>query len=215
MRIDKSGIKLHNTSLTISDNKRRLIDISNQSGLLARDATGAIIHDIPDAVILKDMVYGGHTIWKEAPNFIDALTLIYTDVLVDRTAVHAWSNVNLTASIPAGLTNVKGALVVTSLEVYAAGEKTQATTSLQGQAQYSVKYDTLPGSYNTFILTYYRSSVPEIQRYKKLSQAVIPVVYNNNIPYITWDIKMIFEAMLANNFQYYLAGRIWLQGVLV
>ena len=215
VKVGPGGIRMHNSALTLTDNKRRQIDISTGAGLLARDAARAVIHDIPDALILKDMVYGGHIIWKETPNFIDALTLIYTDALVNRTATKPWSNVNLTASIPPGLTNVKGALVIISLEVYAAGEKTQATTSLQGQAQYSVKYDTLPGGYNTFILIYYRSSVPEIQRYKKLSQAVIPVVYNNNIPYITWDIKMIFENMLANNFQYYLAGRIWLQGVLV
>ncbi len=216
VKVGPGGIRMHNAALTLTDNKRRLIDISPSAGLYAEDAAGIIIHDIPDALILKDMIYGGHIIWKESPNFISTLVgLNYTDIQQDRTAVHAWANVNLTAYIHTGLTNVKGALVTAMLEIYAAGEKTQATTYLQGQARYSVKYNTVPGNYNTFILAYYRSSVPEIQRYKKLSQAVIPVVYNNNIPYVTWDIKMMYGDMLANAFQYYLTGWLYLEGVLV
>jgi len=62
VRIDKSGIRMHNSSLTITDNRNRLIDISNRTGLLAKDAGGTIIHDIPDAPVLSGNILLGHSL---------------------------------------------------------------------------------------------------------------------------------------------------------
>ena len=65
VRIDKAGIRMHNASLTITDNRNRLIDISNRTGLLAKDAAGVIIHDIADAPVQIDNQYCGHIYWYQ------------------------------------------------------------------------------------------------------------------------------------------------------
>ena len=206
---------MHNAALTLTDNKRRLIDISPSAGLYAEDAAGIIIHDIPDALILKDMIYGGHIIWKETPNFIHGLLLTYTDNEVNRIATKPWANINLLAYLPSGLTNVKGALVLVDTTRYAHDGKVQVITSLRGEVRYSVKYNTLPGGYNNLRLVDNKSSGAETMQLKNSVQALIPVVYNNNIPYITWDIKMTYGNMVPGNFNYYLQAFLFLQGVLV
>ena len=215
VKVGPGGIRMHNSALTLTDRFRRQLDISNQAGFLARDAAGKIIHDIPDALILKDMIYGGHIIWRETANFIDELSLSYTDGSVDKIVKKAWANVNLSAYLPPGLTNVKGVLVFAKTERYAHDGKMQFITSLAGAVRYAVKYDTLPGSYNLFGFVYTQGASAEAQKYMDSVQALIPVVYNNNIPYITWDIQMIYENMVPGNFNYYFEGTLFLQGVLI
>lgn len=65
--IDKSGIDIKNGGIDIIDNYGREIDISNSSGLLARDASGRIVHDIIKNASTQDIYYMGHYYHIYAP----------------------------------------------------------------------------------------------------------------------------------------------------
>ena len=65
VKVGPGGIRMHNAALTITDNFRRLIDISPSAGLYATDAAGTPIHDIPDALIQKGNWYLGHDLWND------------------------------------------------------------------------------------------------------------------------------------------------------
>lgn len=60
VRITKSGIRMRNAILDITDDYGREILISNADGLLAKDAAGTVIHDIPTAPILAGACPMGH-----------------------------------------------------------------------------------------------------------------------------------------------------------
>jgi len=71
VRIDRSGIRLHNAELNITDWRNRQILISNQDGLMAKDAAGTVIHDIPDAPIQSGRYYCGHLNWfREQSSYV-------------------------------------------------------------------------------------------------------------------------------------------------
>jgi len=63
VRIDRSGIRLHNAELNITDWRNRQILISNRDGLMAKDAAGKIIHDVADVPLLVGRKYLGHIFW--------------------------------------------------------------------------------------------------------------------------------------------------------
>lgn len=60
VRINQSGIRMHNAAINITDDYNRLIAISNRDGLLAKDAAGTVIHNIPTAPILVGAYPMGH-----------------------------------------------------------------------------------------------------------------------------------------------------------
>ncbi len=61
--IGRSGVRLNNASIIIADKYNRQMRISNADGMMAKDAAGRIIHDIPNAVIQTADIYCGHAIW--------------------------------------------------------------------------------------------------------------------------------------------------------
>lgn len=74
VRINRYGIRLHNANIGISDDYGRYIGISPAEGLLARDAAGTIIHDIPTAPILVGAYPMGH--FYEFKYALDEYTLL-------------------------------------------------------------------------------------------------------------------------------------------
>ncbi len=217
VKVGPGGIRMHNAALTLTDNKRRLIDISPAAGLHALDAAGNVIHDIPDALILKDMVYGGHIIWKTAPNFISGVYLDFTDVATTKTVNSALTNVNLSAYIPVGLTNIKGVLIFIRLENWISAVKVGALEGihLEGFAFYSQKFNVVPDPYNFF--KQIKTNTVEINQlhgHWDGSMALLPVVWNGDVPYLTWRTRIQFYTMSNANAQYYQKALIFLTGVL-
>jgi len=101
VRIDRSGIRLHNAELNITDWRNRQILISNRDGLMAKDAAGKVIHDIPDMPILVDRWYCGHL------NFFEGLSTNYL-ILADTSAEYqTWTDVTCVTD---GNSNVKAGL---------------------------------------------------------------------------------------------------------
>lgn len=89
--------------LEFKDDWNRVISVNPQKGLLAVDAQGKIIHDIPDQQIADGEFYMGHLVWWQDPG----VNLVNTAV----TSVQTWITVNIAKR---SYTNVKGVI----LDVY-------------------------------------------------------------------------------------------------
>jgi len=63
IRVTRHGIRFHNVDLSLIDDKNRSVEIGPATGLLARDAGGTIIHDIPNAPVQTGRYYCGHMVW--------------------------------------------------------------------------------------------------------------------------------------------------------
>ena len=196
VRINKSGIKLYNTSLNISDRFGRDIDISNASGLMARDAQGKIIHDIPNDVILSDMIYNGHLVFKEAPDFIDAYSYENTGVATGDSFGSGVRNVDLSSLYPGNLTNVKGIKASVYIRVNMDDLKTQEEANVWAYVRFSTEYNVAPTAFNIAAARYIRAGTLGADDVEVddviIVQADIPIV---NGTYITWSTTGAFASM--------------------
>ena len=184
----------------------------------AYDENAVVIHDIPDTAILADMIYGGHIIWKDAPDYVDSISDLINDdaTFLSHTFAANKSNVDISALV-GGLTNVKGAVVGITVSGQMAASKTQNTTYFETWAAYSVEYDTAPSIYNTFagFNNYFNAAEPNTWIQIHRSQAVIPVVYDGDTPYITWSLQAQFGNMPAVAGVYLYYAYLYLVGVFV
>ncbi len=183
----------------------------------AKDENAVVIHDIPDTAVLADMVYGGHAMWKDAPNYIDDdSTLSFTDTETDRAATACTTqNVDISALV-GGLTNVKGALVTADVAVRLAANKTLVGTDIRVEMRYSTAYNTAPVLHNRMIVVDLKSQVAgQILYQEQMGQAMIPVVWDSGTPYITWNVVGVWNNMDNNNGNYFVVGTLYLLGFFV
>lgn len=217
VRINDYGQRMHNASLTITDDYNRLIDISNRTGLLAKDAAGKVIHDIPNAFLLSKMLPGGHPFPLEAVTYESNIALVYTDTNTSRTVTSSTTNVDIASSVPAGQTNVKAAFVMCQIELEASTNKVQNSMLLIGAAKYSTAYNVAPGANNYLHYLYsgmpWSSGVNTVQ-FGSPGFGVVPVFYVGGVPYITWNATMTFAGMVANNASYALRAFLYVLSLL-
>jgi len=182
----------------------------------AYDENAVCIHDIPDAAILSDMVYGGHILWKEAPNYLSQITRSYTDTQISRVGdISATTNVDLSDYV-GGLGNVKGALVLISLGGTITANKAGTDSVVYVSARYSRIYNTAPGSYNSMALMKGATRVAGLGYVAEQdTMAVIPVVYNGSTPYVTWNLVSSWWLMDNNDAEYSSEGALYLLGFFV
>ena len=181
----------------------------------AYDENDVIIHDIPDTAVLADMVYGGHAMWKDAPNYLGEINMNYADNATSLSATSATTNTSLAGNV-GGLGNVKGALIALSLYHYIPATKCQADTMVAIQSLFSTAYNTAPSQYN------YINRVAEMARVASLvysgttiTQASVPVVYNAGVPYITWNAGFSINNMAAAVAGYWATFKLYLLGFYV
>jgi len=108
VRINRDGIRLHNTSLIITDKYNRQINISNSDGMLARDGNGSIIHDIQDSILMVNQKYFGHVYDLNYPGLVGS----YTNA--SGTGI---KNISLSSMIGSAK-NIKGALLYIESWIY-------------------------------------------------------------------------------------------------
>lgn len=99
VRISKAGIRLHNAALGLTDDWNRSIEISPAAGMLAKDAAGRIIHDIPTGPLAAASYAMGHYYHFEE------YAAIYTLVSLNPFTETTWMTVQ---AVSAGHANVKG-----------------------------------------------------------------------------------------------------------
>jgi hypothetical protein len=168
----------------------------------AYDENAVVIHDIPNVAIASDMVYGGHIIWKDAPDYFGARTLSLTDSSTGHIWPQSKVDSSLASDIPDGLTNVKGAVLAVLSAAYVDAAKTKENAWALVQTKYSVDYDEMPTTYNVmaklqtfcsgaFASGYWNPSI--------FTHALVPVVYSGNTPYVTWSLEGTIAGLNAGN----------------
>jgi hypothetical protein len=221
VRINRYGIRLHNANIGITDDLGRYIGISPAEGLLARDAAGTTIHDIPTAPILSDMKYGGHILWRDCGTYFSNLALSYTDTQTSRVASSAVTNVSLASVLPPGLSNAKGLLVSCEIYLSAAAAKVAAGSWFDAYPSYATSYGASPAVGNFLGYRRYAAPVATVAVYDIYQfHALVPVVWSGGVPYVTWYFTMNFGAagahpMAAGNANYRADAALYALGLLV
>lgn len=217
VRISEKGIRLHDNSLAITDTFGRYIELSNAAGMLAEDSSGTIIHDIPDAPILTDMKYGGHILWKDAPDYITNTNIVYTDTQTLRNANSSIVNFNMTSHLPPDMTNVKGFLFSANINSYVSDIKVGTFTQIRSWAIYGTSYNSV-GTYNTigFIeLAAADTAGWGTMQMKKRGHVLIPAVKYNDVLYIVYRLHGYWSSMASASGQYNSSVELYLLGYLV
>ncbi len=150
------------------------------------------VHKVPQSITRSDDLYfGGHPVFRTQPSGVGSVSVSFTDTDDSHSAASAIQNDDLSAYIPQGL-KPSGAIVKYIVDIYVQTVKVQAGTTAYARIFYSLKYDTAPGADNEFggLLATSQSQDADDQSliYRVISQAMIPIVYHNNVPYITWTL---------------------------
>jgi len=114
------------------------------------------------------------------------------------------------------LGNVKGAIIYIDMLATATATKVAVGTYLNGGLFFSTVYNVAPGSYNQISRGYAKSPVAgQLLRFELGIDAIVPVVYDGGIPYISWDITREWHAMTTVNATYSMTTYLFLLGVCV
>jgi hypothetical protein len=186
--------------VVLTDSRNRYIEISSKKGIYADDRQGHVIHDIPDAPVLTDMIYGGHVIWREAPAVLQTVNASYGSA--DTT--HAWSGAVINTPVDgylAGLTNVKGLI----LGVYLTGSNNAAKTEVGMRwgmgAFYCHIYDTAGAANQPLVYVLNKAEVAglSIEIGIRVQASAVPLTWNAGIPYISWWQYIYWNGSTNNN----------------
>lgn len=211
-----TGLELDVHKVTVRDSLDRSIEISADKGIYAVDASTNVIHDIPNAPIVASMTYGGHLLWLEAPNAIGSRTITYTDATTTRDATTTIANIDVSAYL-GNNTNVRGALVNCQLNFSIDGAKATTPSIFSGGAYYCRLYNDTTGS--TYQRMIYHSEGSRISGQSYYSthaqQALIPIVYNASVPYVSWYIYMNYVNMTTASQPYSLYGSLYIMGITI
>lgn len=165
------------------------------------------------------MVYGGHIVWKKASNYLDRIYLNYTDAETSRDATSTVHNIDLTSNISKPYINPNGVLLTSHLNILARAQKVKPLTNLKGYNFYSLAYNTTCGQDDLMTMHFIRSQSTASDSNTLgdtiIHQAIVPVTYDNNIPYITWQSQMYFTDMTTEVQNYYVSSYLFVTGFLL
>jgi len=197
----------------------RQIRIDAEHGIQALDSEDTVIHDTPDCVIASDMTYGGHIIFKDAPSVIDSVGVIANDTSTEYIASSNITNTDLSTIMPTGLTNVKGIIAIIDLYINIYNTKTKLGTQVVGEVRYSSVYNTDPSTNNYLARVDMRHTATDADNltffFRQNYQVLIPIVWNSNVPYITWRMFAGFSDMTSVSAPYEINASLIVQGFLV
>jgi len=207
------------SALYLKDKEGRTIRIGKNYGIQALDSEGTVIHDTPDCLIASNMTYGGHVIWKDTPPYIGSILAEFSDTETSRTYTSSVNNIDLSSHLPTGLTNIKGILIFLNITVTINKTKTQDSTWLSFIARYSKTFNVISSTSN-YLATDQKYCVTTDAENKefmfhKSIQSLIPITWNSETPYMTWQVVTSFVNMTAENDMYSNSIYIYLQGFLV
>ena len=217
-RMGRKYFRLHGVEISRSDDTGRLIEVGS-AGIRARDTSHKIIHDIPNAPVLLNSIYGGHIQFKLDDTLVTLEDEDYTDVQANRTVSPGTTvDTDLSSYLPDGLTNVKGIVAVLRPYAYLDAAKDAANAQIEWQFYYSFVYSN-PSAGNIVPvqeeIVMCRAALAVIYQYRTSSQVVIPIVYDSGTPYITTRLDVTWSNLSANNARYRLLYQMYVVGFLV
>jgi len=160
-------------------------------------------HWASHSLYTSNTIYAGHLFLisnKFTAIQIVNLAPIWADTNTDRIG-NALYNTDLSPYISSDLIDLKAILVFIQSLVQISELKTQKDTYVYTRSDYSFTYNSSPSEYNRIYQIYKRSSVQDADNIRlqntRGNTTIIPVVYNNKTPYITWKIHYGFVDMTS------------------
>lgn len=189
---EEASRRMGDRKISFQDKEGRKINISAGYGLQVEDANETIIHDTPDCVIASDMIYGGHLYFKNTPNYVDSSTFNNeSDGGASESIYSTLHNLDLTNYLPSDITNARAALFSLYHEINIDNDCVKDITVGLVETHYCQTYNSsADSSYNWMGGLTIRSQSAEADsnnlRHSVRTQAVVPIVYSGDTPYVTW-----------------------------
>ena len=221
-RIGNQGkdVDIGDTATYFRDSEGRTINISPSYGLQVEDSQGTVIHDTPDCVIATGMNYGGHVYFADAGGALGSITDGGSDGSSTYSGGPTVDNMSIAGDIPADLTNVQGAYIKVRSWIRIPATKVSSDSYYECHIRFSNTYNSTAGAYRNNILgrkQYSQSHDADDLRMEEETSvnAIVPVVYNGDDPYLTFVTNSDFYGMTTQVAQYFHANYIDIQGFLV
>ncbi len=204
-----------------------IITVGNASQLqdddVARDVnigrSSRLAHKETDEIFRSTGIqYGGHIIWKDSTDLLVVdNSLSFTNNAATKAEASSTITTSLAGKYPKALQGlIKGAVLFIFVIAQANATKVLVATSLDSRIKYAVEYNAVPSTWNIIASVQTQGRVDGVSLYATGGgQAVIPVKWVNNIPYITWNVVMTNSGMDTNTSGYYAQGNLYLQGFTV
>jgi len=210
---------MNDRAIQFEDAEGRKIKISPDEGVQVEDSAGTIIHDTPDCIVAADMSYGGHTYFKDAPNYIDYTVQSWVNGDVGISGYTSVITAVISSAIPSDLTNINAALLSVSHSVSMAGSKTKEASYGKSLSFFSKNYGSSGTIYNFMGGVYLRAPTLDAhnarERNEVWSQCVAPITWSSGYPYITYNHYAEFGNMTTQLSDYSATVTLYLQGFLV
>ena len=210
---------LGDDSIQFEDVDNRKIKISPADGLQVEDSEGTIIHDTPDCVIASNMKYGGHIYFNTYNvGVIGSITVTQATEETSTSYTSTAQTNDITDYLPSDVTNAKAILANVHNQVSLLGTKVSSGSDIRSNVRYSLTYNTT--SDNANYISGIRTKSQSIEGddlelfAEQVTHAIIPITYNGDTPYITWDVVGDWSGLTTKNNYCGLEISIWLIGFL-
>jgi len=174
-----------------------------------------LFHTPPPAIARdEDLHYGGHVIWANPIQAFDVHTGINaTDTEITVAGQSTPENVDMHNWIPSTLPEVSGIMITTQLSFYLAATKVLATTYLQGILSFSLVYGGTPETYTAIAGIARQGMAAGVEQKGYIwTQAQVPVIYHNGVPYIVYALTYAIQNMDSNSASYWISATSHLLG---
>ena len=205
----------------MSDN----VPIGNASQLadddIARDVnmqrSASTIHKVPPNLLRSsNLLYSGHTSWIIEPLIVEKyITISADDAAASFQNQYTTGTIDLTDYAPKD-NIIKGVVVGLVASISINNAKTKLGSQFNVRILYSAKYNTQAFILNSICGLHFQTQTTDAEnrgiQHKVYTQAFMPVIYFDGIPYITWSLFISFTGMSTNSGSYQGQGVLSLQG---
>jgi len=218
--ISDNGIDIKKGGINVSDITGRTILLGGGSGLQAYSKSGDILHDIPKSNV-EDLIYGGHIYFLGFQNLSSIITTTVGDTNSDTSysTTENYINTSLDSIIPKGMVTARALLCSVSVLYHVAYNKTALGTTASAGVFAKIKHENIGDTvyYVAYIESTHTASDADDATFEGriYNQAIIPINWVYNTPYITTYFDVSFYFMSSTTGQYYATLGVYPIGLLI
>ena len=204
------------------------INVGNASQIqdddIARDVnlqrSPRTIHKIPPLIQKSDnYLIGGHPSWIVEPLIVEkSITISANDAAASLENTYTTGTIDLTEYVPPGK-KINGILAGLVASISINDAKTKLGSQFNVRVLYSAKYNIQAFILNSVCGLHFQTQTTDAEnrgiKHKVYTQAQMPVIYHNGIPYITWSLFISFTGMATASGSYLGQGILSLQGFII
>ncbi len=179
------------------------------------------LHKLPPSIKRDpNTIWGGHIVWLESGNYFANVTVNGTSVDDDITITSPTTKSDLSAYIPNELEkDIKGIVVFSNRSITISKDKVLIATYktyCTGNVRFATSYGATPGTYNLIAIDQKFAEVTgSSMNHRGSSQNLVPIFWNNHIPYLTWNVYGSFQNMDTNNAAYLYTCSLYIHGYIM